>query len=91
MEALRSPANPTDAVMMGKQSPSGETLGQALERLWGVSMDMPVAEALPVIQEKIGNANMITKTQKMAGGAQGAPQPAPQPPPQGGIGAMMGR
>jgi hypothetical protein len=99
MTALRSPANATDAVMMGKEGAvsQGQTLGQALEAMWGIPMDTPVEQAIPALKEKLGNADMATKMQKMGGGMpQGAPQGAPpQGPPPGaapaGLGAMAQR
>lgn len=90
MEQLRSPMNPTDAVMAAKRGEGGGTFGEVMERMYGVRWDEPAETAFKKILQKQQMASPEAKTQAMA--SQGSPGMAPRGNPGGSaIGDMMNR
>lgn len=91
MDEARSPANATDALMMGKSGRMSPdmTFGQFMEQQYGVAWDMPVTEAGQKIMDNMKNATMPGKMETLAQkGA--APEGAPSPQ-GGGLADLMGQ
>ena len=81
----RSMLNPVDAGMAIEEGSIGPdmTVGQWFGQM-GITMDMPVTQALEKIKMQSQNATGLGKAQNIAGGSPGAP---PGPPP--GMGGGM--
>lgn len=86
MEQARSPMNPTDAAFMmktGQMSPD-MTIGEMLEKSYGIKWDDPLGVASQKMKKAMVNAKPEGKIRAMSGGQGGPPQGGPQKPmPQG--------
>lgn len=88
----RSMLNPGDAAMAMEEGSIGPdmTVGQWFGQM-GITMDMPVTEALEKMKMQSQNATGLGKAQSMAGGAPPGPPPGMgggMPPPTGLDGLM---